>query len=123
MSLRDWGSCSYISVCVGPGATALTSTPCRPNCEAQLLVRFKRPALVMPYQRSGCPVNAATDPTFTMRPAFLAIMAGDTAVTSAAGASRLTARISRLCASGIDSYGSQYRTPALLTSVSTSPSD
>src|SRR6185437_9253780 len=102
---------------VGPGATAFTRTPYGPKARAQLFVRFNNPALVIPYQRSGCPVNAETELTFTIRPLRRAFMRGETASINAAGASRFTARISRRCSSGIASTGSQYSTAALLTTV------
>src|SRR5208283_3559084 len=93
-SRRDWGNWSYIRVLVGPGATAFTRTPCGPSARAQDFVRFNNPAFVMPYQRSGCPVNADTELTLTIRPLWRAFMPGATLAINAAGASRLTAKIS-----------------------------
>src|SRR5215469_3966247 len=108
-------------VFVGPGATAFTRTPCGPSARAQAFVRFSSPAFVTPYQRSGCPVNAATELTLTIRPLRRSLMRGATAAIKAAGASRFTARISRRCSSAIASTGSQKSTAALLTSASISP--
>ena len=121
-SRRDWGNWSYIRrFSRSRRVYACTRTPCGPSARAQDFVRFNKPAFVMPYQRSGWPVNADTELTFTMRPLRRAFMPGATLAISAAGASRLTAKISDLCASGIASMGSQCTTPALLTRVSNSP--
>lgn len=106
----------FMSVTVGPGATALTVMPRAPTCWARERLSTSMPALLIAYGASGIAILVAAVVTLTIRPPSFS--RGSARWMMNSGALVLIA-ISRSNASGVmASIGPPVLTAALLTRMS-----
>ena len=96
--MGDWRDASIISVpATSPSCTSVTRTGVRLSSRRRIAVNWAIPAFVAPYVESvGYAVMPDIEAMFVMRPRRRASIPGNTWRDSSAGATQLSAKLSRM---------------------------